>query len=81
MTGHADERGSHALNMALSADRLKTVARFLRDGGFTGSLDLIPKGDTEPFRAIDRTRLPQEQLYDLDRRVELLLSPKAGVDP
>jgi outer membrane protein OmpA-like peptidoglycan-associated protein len=73
MTGHADERGTHEFNMDLSARRLDAVAAFLRQGGFKGKMQLTPKGDTEPFAAVDRTNTPPEVLYDLDRRVELIL--------
>ena len=75
MTGHADERGSHAFNMDLSSERLEAVAKCLRAGGFAGSIELIPNGDTEPSTGVDRGLLRREQLYDLDRRVELLLGP------
>jgi outer membrane protein OmpA-like peptidoglycan-associated protein len=71
LTGHADERGSYDLNMELSAERLKRVERFLREGGYTGELTLMPKGKTEPFAGVDRTRFAQSDLYELDRRVEL----------
>jgi outer membrane protein OmpA-like peptidoglycan-associated protein len=73
MTGHADERGTHEFNMDLSARRLDAVAAFLREGGFKGTMQLTPKGDTEPFAAVDRANTPPEVLYDLDRRVELIL--------
>jgi outer membrane protein OmpA-like peptidoglycan-associated protein len=71
LTGHADERGSPQLNMGLSRDRLEAVARYLKTGGFTGALDLVPKGESEPFSGVDRTRYSSEDLYQLDRRVEL----------
>jgi outer membrane protein OmpA-like peptidoglycan-associated protein len=74
MTGHADERGTSAFNMTLSSDRLEAVAAFLRAGGYTGQVELIPKGDWEPFAGVDRSVVPREQLYDLDRRVELHVS-------
>ena len=35
---------------------------------------LIPKGDTEPFVDVNRSLFTREQLYDLDRRVELHLA-------
>jgi outer membrane protein OmpA-like peptidoglycan-associated protein len=73
MTGHADERGTSAFNMSLSSERLEAVAAFLRAGGYTGRVELIPKGDLEPFRGVDRSVVPRDQLYDLDRRVELRL--------
>ena len=74
LTGHADERGTDALNLALSAQRLQTVARFLREGGFNGRLELVPKGKTEPYSGVVRGDFSQEDLYQLDRRVELLVS-------
>ncbi len=74
LTGHADERGTDALNLALSAQRLQTVSRFLREGGFNGRLELIPKGKTEPYSGVVRGDFSQEDLYQLDRRVELVVS-------
>ena len=73
LTGHADERGPDKFNLALSAQRLKAVSDFLRAGGYTGEIDLVPKGEGEPYKALDRARLPQDLLYDLDRRVEVQL--------
>ena len=74
LTGHADERGTDALNLALSAQRLQTVARFLREGGFNGRLELIPKGKSEPYSGVVRGDFSQEDLYQLDRRVEMVVS-------
>jgi outer membrane protein OmpA-like peptidoglycan-associated protein len=74
LTGHADERGTHELNMNLSRERLDTVASFLREGGFQGQLELIPKGKTEPYTGVVRGDFSQEDLWQLDRRVELMVS-------
>ena len=73
LTGHADERGSDEFNMELSRKRLETVASFLRDTGYGGKLTLVPMGSREPFSSPDRERLPPEDAYQLDRRVELHL--------
>src|SRR5690606_19257256 len=54
LSGHADERGSPGLNMALSKDRLETVEKHLRSGGYKGRLILLPKGETEPYSGVDR---------------------------
>ena len=70
LTGHADERGSEPYNMELSRQRLEVVARYLRERGFAGKLVLIPKGKSEPFMGVDRARLPKEELFQVDRRVE-----------
>ncbi len=75
LTGHADERGSDELNMELSRERLETVARYLKEHGFKGDLDLIPKGESQPYTGVDRSEYPRDELYQLDRRVELLLGP------
>lgn len=72
LTGHADERGTRALNKRLSADRLDAVAASLKANGFSGELVLIPKGESEPFTAVDRSSLSRDELYALDRRVELI---------
>lgn len=73
LTGHADERGSDAYNFDLSRERLETVARILKDGGYTGELKLTPKGKSEPYMGVDRSAYRGEALYQLDRRVELRL--------
>jgi outer membrane protein OmpA-like peptidoglycan-associated protein len=71
LTGHADERGTNEYNYDLSRERLETVSRLLRDGGYTGELKLTPKGKTEPYTGVDRSAYTGEALYQLDRRVEL----------
>jgi len=71
LSGHADERGLPDYNMELSRQRLVSIEHLLRDGGYQGKLDLLPKGATEPFKGVDRSRYPREELLQLDRRVEL----------
>ena len=71
LTGHADERGTHEYNLALSSQRLKTVADMLRAAGYSGEVRLVPMGDTAPFTGVDRNKFSPEALYELDRRVEL----------
>ncbi len=73
LTGHADERGSEAFNLELSRDRLDAVADYLKANGFTGNLMLVPKGSSEPYQGVDRSRLDRHTLWQLDRRVELQL--------
>jgi outer membrane protein OmpA-like peptidoglycan-associated protein len=75
LTGHADERGSHEFNMELSRERLDAVAQLLKDGGYKGELELIPKGETEPFAGVVRSQYSQDDLYQFDRRVELIIAP------
>jgi outer membrane protein OmpA-like peptidoglycan-associated protein len=71
LSGHADERGSETANMQLSKARLDRIARYLRDGGFEGELELVPKGEAEKYTGVDRSKYPIEELWQLDRRVEV----------
>jgi outer membrane protein OmpA-like peptidoglycan-associated protein len=73
LSGHADERGSDEYNMELSRQRLETVARYLREFGYRGELKLVPMGKSEPYLTRGRDRLPKEDAFQLDRRVELHL--------
>mgnify|MGYP001029167526 CR=1 FL=1 len=75
LTGHADERGSEAFNIELSRLRLQAVADYLRRNGYQGRLILIPKGSSEPYRGVDRSKYSRRTLWQLDRRVELVLDP------
>lgn len=73
LSGHADERGSQELNLALSKSRLEAVRDYLKESGFSGRFVLEPKGESEPFSGVDRSGLDPEALFQLDRRVELIL--------
>ena len=73
LTGHADVRGTDEYNLELSRRRLEAIERHLRTGGYAGRLALIPKGKSEPYRAIDRGSLSIEEIWQIDRRVELRL--------
>ena len=72
LSGHADERGSHGANLQLSKQRLDYLAQYLREGGFEGELELVPKGETEKFTGVDRSQYLPEELWQLDRRVEVM---------
>lgn len=74
LTGHADERGSPEFNLKLSEERLATIERELRRGGYQGEIDLVAKGESEPFRGVDRTRMSADEVMQLDRRVELRIA-------
>lgn len=71
LTGHADERGTAEYNVELSRKRLEAISGFLAKGGYRGKMQLVPKGFTEPFGGINRSRFSREDLMQLDRRVEL----------
>ncbi len=72
LSGHADERGTKAANMDLSRNRLRSLEKYLREGGFEGKLKLVPKGELEKYTGVDRTQFSRNELYQLDRRVEIV---------
>ncbi len=71
LTGHADSRGADSYNMDLSLKRLVAIEQFLRASGYGGEQKLIPLGEHAPYRKIDRTKLTLDEIYQVDRRVEL----------
>ena len=81
LTGHADERGTPGFNMELSSARLAAVAQFLRAGGYAGELKLLPMGESEPFTGVDRSLFPRDELFELDRRVELRVNEQSATGP
>lgn len=71
LTGHTDERGEPNDNLALSERRLLAVADHLREGGYRFQILLEPKGESQPFDKVDRSKYEEKELWELDRRVEL----------
>lgn len=71
LSGHADDRGSDTFNLELSEGRLKAVEDYLRAGGFRGRISLLPKGKSVPYSGVDRSKYSRDELYELDRRVEI----------
>jgi len=71
LSGHADERGPDQANVELSRARAEAVAAHLRKSGYTGKVDLMAKGKSEPYAGIDRRAAPREQIWQMDRRVEM----------
>jgi outer membrane protein OmpA-like peptidoglycan-associated protein len=75
LVGHADPQGSHAYNMELSRGRAMAVRDALIRAGIKAQITVQWKGDTEPFDVSllpDADVLSQEDVYQLDRRVEWL---------
>ncbi len=73
LVGHADPQGSHAYNMELSRGRAMAVRDALIRAGVKAQITVLWKGDTEPFDVSllpDADVLSQEDIYQLDRRVE-----------
>jgi outer membrane protein OmpA-like peptidoglycan-associated protein len=70
IVGHTDTVGSDEYNMRLSAERLKTVERALREGGMSQRVRAIAMGKREPLRLTDQGSLTPSDINALNRRVE-----------
>jgi outer membrane protein OmpA-like peptidoglycan-associated protein len=71
LSGHTDDVGSARFNMRLSAERLASVERLLKQGGFTGEIVLEPKGKSEPYDSNGLGGYSQDEIKRLNRRIEL----------
>jgi outer membrane protein OmpA-like peptidoglycan-associated protein len=69
--GHTDPVGSDQANLALSIKRASAVERFLKEQGFGGYIEVIGKGEADPFKPDDPKAYDEETLHQLDRRVEV----------
>lgn len=72
IVGHTDPRGGAQFNLELSRKRVGAVARYLRDRGFAGQIELVAKGESERFAIDDESVYSVEQRWQMDRRVELV---------
>jgi outer membrane protein OmpA-like peptidoglycan-associated protein len=68
--GHTDPRGSEAYNVNLSGARAESVAAYLRKLGYSGTIEIAPKGETERFVPDDPSKYSEEEQFAFDRRVE-----------
>ena len=72
IAGHTDPRGAEAYNLDLSRQRAQTVARYLREQGFEGQVEVVAKGESERFPVDAPSAYTREQRWQMDRRVELI---------
>jgi outer membrane protein OmpA-like peptidoglycan-associated protein len=56
--------------MRLSAERLKSVERALREAGVSQPIQGVAMGKRAPLRVVDPGSLTQEDINALNRRVE-----------
>ena len=70
LSAHTDERGTEAYNLALSRDRGEAVRRFLQSRGVTQPIEVIAKGESEPRNLVDPQHYKQQEVWQLNRRVE-----------
>ena len=72
IAGHTDPRGDEAYNLELSLRRAQAVARYLREHGFAGQVQVVAKGESERFPVDDPGAYTSEQRWQMDRRVDLI---------
>ena len=71
LVGHADPRGSDALNMDLSKRRVERVRDFLLGNGVKAQIVVEWKGARQPFdESVLAASVSQDEKWALDRRVE-----------
>lgn len=83
LVGHTDASGEPNYNCNLSLRRAEAVARFVRErAAAVTAIDVVGRGEYEPFDAADPGSYEQHEIDRLNRRVELLREPATGgVDP
>jgi outer membrane protein OmpA-like peptidoglycan-associated protein len=72
LVGHTDPRGSAAGNLLLSKRRAQALAEFLRQRHVVATITVVGRGSADPYVPDDPSAYTQDQLYQLDRRVELV---------
>lgn len=71
IVGHADERGDSAFNLELSIKRAEKVRDWLVSQGVEQKITTSGRGESEPLELVDSDGYTQEQIWQLNRRVEL----------
>ena len=72
LVGHTDDRGSDGENLALSKRRAEGLAAYLKDQGYAGRIRIEGAGESQPIKLDDPDRYTQEEIWELNRRVELV---------
>lgn len=72
LVGHTDAVGSDAANQVLSLARADAVAAYLKQQGYGGRVEVVGKGETEPFLPDDPAKYTAAEKDQMCRRVELL---------
>jgi len=72
LIGHTDDRGSDRDNLLLSKRRAEALANYLREQGYEGRIRTEGAGESRPIELDDPGRYTQEEIWALNRRVELV---------
>lgn len=71
LTGHTDPRGEPEYNLSLSQRRAAALGAYLKAQGVRVSISTEGKGESAPYKPDDPAKYSEEQLFQMDRRVEL----------
>jgi|GEM_PF-5959649 len=72
IVGHADERGTETDNQALSEKRAHAVRDWLLEHGVGTAIQVKGAGEHMPLRLSSASDYTQEQIWQMNRRVELV---------
>jgi len=72
LVGHTDAVGSETANQTLSVARAAAVAAYLKQQGYSGQVEVVGKGESEPFQPDDPAKYSVAEKDQMCRRVELL---------
>jgi outer membrane protein OmpA-like peptidoglycan-associated protein len=70
--GHTDPTGSAAYNLDLSLRRANAIREALLNTGYTGTIEVDGRGETEPFRFDDPALYSEDLRNQAHRRVEFV---------
>ncbi len=70
LIGHTDPKGSAQYNLDLSLRRAAAVRDYLIASHYTGHVDVVGRGESEPFQPDDASRYGEDELDAMSRRVE-----------
>lgn len=71
LVGHTDPRGEPDYNLSLSQRRAAALAAYLKAHGVSLSISTEGKGESTPYAPDDPAKYSEEELFQMDRRVEL----------
>jgi len=72
LMGHTDKRGTDDFNMTLSIERAKALKKYLESEGTSAPIVTSGQGEREPLQLNNPANYTQEEIYALNRRVEVM---------
>ena len=70
LIGHTDQSGAASYNDALSERRAAALRDWLQTRGYSGQIQILGRGEYEPFPVTDPSRYDADEINAMNRRVE-----------